>query len=318
MLLGERTVQGQRTHVEQMKTGFGSDISQCRSGEEILRISDTAWTAEKVPLYMADGTIVPGSNAIVRKTDRRILSPSASDGYTIFQQEQFLPIMDGLMSLGASPIMGGAFFGGKRVWYQFELPQTDVFGDRHRQYLYLINSHDGSGCVQIMTSLLRIVCSNSINMMVKGASARWSYIHRGDLIGKVEEAQAAILRAEDYKVNYKHQADKLRLTRIDDSVVDHVLEQIIPFPKVKDGEVMSERVKRTTLEKRARIAEIYRSKTDLEDFRGTAYGLFQAVADDLSNPVFMRLGDTTKERYVDQSISGHPLLGKAYNALLVA
>ncbi len=302
--------------VEKMRTGFGTDISECQNFDEILETSGTNWTVGKIPLFTGDGRQVEGAYAIQRDIDHRILCPAVTGMYAPFQQEQFRDIANGLMNQGAEPVLGGSFYGGKKVWYQFQMPDQEIMGDNHRHYLYLMNSHDTSGSVIIMTSLLRIACSNGINMLMKNAVSQWRYRHSGDLDVRVAEAKQAIMHANQYVEAYREAADTLQHQTVTGQEVNDFIEQLFPFPKVAEGKELSDRQILTVAEKRARMQEIIQNKDDLCMLGNTKFKLLQAAADYVSHPVFSKHGKNTEERYVETSMSGHPLLNRAYSLLV--
>lgn len=62
----------------------------------------------------------------------------------------------------------------------------------------------------------------------------------------------------------------------------------------------------------------YKKAPDLEKFRGTAWGLINAVADHVTHREPLRKHKSFKERHFEKIINGNNLLNKAYELLKAA
>lgn len=299
---------------EVRRTGFGQDISKANNFEEILTQSGTDWTVEKVPLYLADGTRVKDAYAMQRQMDQKILAPNVSEKYVPFQNSAFAELADGLIGLGASPLKGGSFYGGRKVWYQFAMSEREISGDNHSQYLFLMASHDGSGSVMVATTLMRIACSNQINMLLrKGTSFKWTYVHKDGALTRYESDAARIMTgAAGYADAYALTAEELRGIAITDDYVSDYIDSLFPIDPEKE---LTERQIAGIEEKRNRLRDIYYHKDDLTLMGHNRLRLLQATSDYLSHPIFQRVQKDTAERYFDKGISGHALLQHGFNIL---
>lgn len=298
-------------------TGVGTDLRGCTSFDEMMKKSNTDWKAEKIPLFTEAGEKVEDAFAIKRCSDNKILCPSVSKRYKVFNQEEFTDLADALIDLGAKPTRGDSFYGGRRVWYHFEFDDKTILGDVYKHNLYLLNSFDTTGGVIVATSMTRIVCSNAINMMLKNAANRWSYSHTGDIAGKIDEAARTILLSGNYAKAYETEAQRLLGMDVDDSFVNGFIEKIIPMPKKDedaDERIYQIQVARTELA-RDRIKDIYHGKEDLKDMKKSRLRLLQSVSDFVSHPEFIRERKDTKDRHEFSLMTGSPLLTKAYTLL---
>lgn len=63
---------------------------------------------------------------------------------------------------------------------------------------------------------------------------------------------------------------------------------------------------------------IYNEKDDLQNFRGTAWGMYNAIADYVSNTTPFRNTATYKENKMAKFCSGYAMLNTAQDLLMVA
>lgn len=297
---------------ERERTGLGIDITGCRDFHEILTETGTDWRTHLEPVYLADGTEVPDNFAAIRDMDRRILSNrTLSHQYRPFQNEDFTDIGQGLMDAGAKPWRGGAYYGGRKVWYQFDLGDTEIMGDTHNRYLILSNTHDGSGSVMIAIVLVRIVCSNAMNFAMKNCSYKWAYVHKGQIGDKVAAAKAALLQSDQYLEKYKKEVDRLQKEPMSTAEINAAVELLMPFSK--DA---SDASKERTQRQRDDLLRLYYGKSDLSLLGDTKYHFMSAVSDYTSHPTSRRKQtEEALERQQDRIMSGDPLLQKAYRLI---
>lgn len=297
---------------ERERTGLGIDITGCRDFHEILTETGTDWKTHLEPVYLADGTEVPDNFAAIRDMDRKILSNrTLSHQYKPFQNEDFADIGQGLMDAGAKPWRGGAYYGGRKVWYQFDLGDTEIMGDNHNRYLILSNTHDGSGSVMIAIVLVRIVCSNAMNFAMKNCSYKWAYVHKGQIGDKVAAAKAALLQSDQYLEKYKKEVDRLQKEPMSTAEINAAVELLMPF--AKDA---SDASKERTQKQRDDLLSLYYGKSDLSLLGDTKYHFMSAVSDYTSHPTSRRKQtEEALERQQDRIMSGDPLLQKAYRLI---
>lgn len=297
---------------ERERTGFGIDITGCRDFHEILTETGTDWRTHMEPVFLANGQEVPDNFAAIRDMDGKILSNrTLSHLYRPFQNEDFMDIGQGLMDAGAKPWRGGAYYGGRKVWYQFDLGDTEIMGDTHNRYLILSNAHDGSGSVTIAVVLVRIVCSNAMNFAMRNCSYKWAYVHKGQIGDKVAAAKAALLQSDAYLAEYKQEVDRLQKESMTAAEINAAVELLMPFAK-DASDASKERVQN----QRDSLLNLYYSKSDLSLLGDTKYHFISAVSDYTSHPTSRRRQtEEALERQQDRIMSGDPLLQKAYRLI---
>ena len=138
------------------------------------------WNIRKAPIYtMAEtGSLpVPGRAAVlrdnpVRKGQIDVLG-DVGEGYGVIQNEEHAGLLNALVDeSGAHFETAGAIEGGRKVFITMKVPETITIGgvDQIDQYIAAINSHDGSMAFTLMTTPVRIVCKNTLNLALGSTS----------------------------------------------------------------------------------------------------------------------------------------------------
>ena len=84
-----------------------------------------------------------------------------------------------------TPLPAGALRRGEKIWLLAKLPgsiRIRFSEDVSQKYLLLSNSHDGSSCLRIFFTTIRVVCANTLAMADReGFREGIAIRHQGDL-----------------------------------------------------------------------------------------------------------------------------------------
>lgn len=91
----------------------------------------------------------------------------------------------------------GSFRGGRRVFISAELPNDlvidpDGINDHVRQFLTVINSHDGTTPLIAMVTPWRTVCKNTERLALNGAKTKWTIRHTKNWANRADEAKRTL------------------------------------------------------------------------------------------------------------------------------
>jgi phage/plasmid-like protein (TIGR03299 family) len=179
-----------------------------RSGEEAIVAAGLDWTVGGEPVFVR-GEEMPGYRANVRSDTGEVLG-LVTNKYQLVQNKEAFGFSDSL--LGDSEVSyetAGSLKNGRTVWALLNLPQYNLLGDKMDSYLLLSNSHDGTAAIRVATVSVRVVCQNTLNAAISGATRFWSILHRGDIGVKMEEASRSLALHNRYVTKLREEADNL-------------------------------------------------------------------------------------------------------------
>ena len=296
---------------EQLRTGFGQDISMAKTVDEALELAGLNWTVEQRPIMFPDayGNLIQMENQVanVRVEDNRPLGV-VTEKYKVCQNREAFDFIDNLISDGSvSFTMAGSFRGGRSVWIQGIINGYDeILGDEIIKYVLFTNSHDGTGSIRTLFTPVRLVCSNAINFAIKKAIRSWNCVHTGNLEDKLINAQNTLLLADDYMDALKNDVEVLSSINLTDNDVQDILINLFP-----DGN--TERTQENAELTRGLITQVYENKDDLVGMDRTAYRFINAVSDYVTHATPLRQTQTYNERLFRKVAEGHPVIDKAYS-----
>lgn len=167
------------------------------------------WPVAQYPLFakLPDGSEieVPTHVANVRTADadgnaiRHLLGVVGAD-YSVCQNRELAEFTDALAQTGRVTIEScGSVRGGKRVWFLARGEAFDVGGsDKIWPYVLVSNGHDGTQAIRITPTTVRVVCSNTLHMVIprtegeQAESAAYVIRHSGKIADKLGQARAAL------------------------------------------------------------------------------------------------------------------------------
>jgi phage/plasmid-like protein (TIGR03299 family) len=217
--------------------GLGTIIEHDVTAVQACEQYGLGWNVDRWPIFTKNpltGELVEVDThrANVRLIDTpegptpSILGLTGED-YQVCQNRELAEFMDALAQTGKVVIeTAGSIRGGKRVWF---LARSDAYdmpgGDKSYSYLLGSNAHDGTGSIRLDPTDIRVVCKNTLNMVLPvDAVERSSQLvepaaitirHSGKLANKLEEARRAIREFDRIKQQHRELVAQLAEKRID-------------------------------------------------------------------------------------------------------
>lgn len=201
--------------------GLGTVVEDAPTPAEALKIARLDWSVEQWPLYATNGgtglglaterVVILNIVANVRSDTKAVLG-LVGTGYTPIQNAELAEFCGLLAEQGDEVRVetAGSIRGGAKVWFLLRGESFSVRGRRSTEdivspYILASNGHDGGTALRLTPTSVRVVCSNTLHMVIPGfeAEAGASFgrrnigagfvaNHAGDVRGKVEEAKAAL------------------------------------------------------------------------------------------------------------------------------
>lgn len=259
--------------------GLGTIKDHALSSLEAILDGGLDWQVEKRPIYFPSDTqgqlkIFPNQYATVRSTDLQPLGV-VSDRYQIVQNRDAFKWIEGLLGEGITFEAAGSLKGGRLVFILAHMPAQLVLGDEIRPYFMFSNWHDGTGTMDEILTPVRVVCWNTWNMALKGATRKFSVRHTGDMEDKQANVAATLQIASTYMDKFAMTAETLEQTKVSRKDFFDIVTEVWPEPS-KTDESYARKEKQ-----REKVVSMFLQAVkapDLQKFSGTAYLIQQAAS----------------------------------------
>ena len=289
--------------------GIGTVVEDAPTSDEAIKIAKLDWKVEQFPVY-ANGNLIPEHFANIRMDTNEALGIVKSR-YKIVQNDEAFDFVDGIVGndeIACHYETAGSLFNGRKIFLLVRLPDKKILGDDIENYLFFTTSHDGSGSLTAGISNVRVVCNNTLQMAIKGANRIWRCKHTTNIDDRRQEAQKALGLAVKYMDNMDVVAEQMAWKKIDEEAFFRTL-----FDKNPTNIADKNKMRTITM-----IHDIYNEKDDLANFKGTAWGVYNAVADFVSNSAPFRNTSTYKENKLVGFFDGYKLLDETQKILMSA
>jgi len=155
-----------------------------------------------------------------------------------------------------------------RVFMTMELAEFQVFGsDPYKLYLFFRTSHDGGMGLKAYVVPIRVWCTNQQQLVTEHHQGYWTVEHTGTLERRLEEARESLEQVVEYSTEFNALAEKLVATTVSDQKVRSVLSRLVPEGRARRDDIIAD------------LKHTYQTSETVEPYRGTAYGLLNAVTE---------------------------------------
>ena len=236
---------------------------------ELLSDTKTTWGVTKKPLTCPDG--YPTESFGIYRNDNNKWLGTVGKTYEMMQNSTLAEnIIEASMDI-SEKFRGGELYGGKKVYYQAQLQDTQIANDTIKRYITGLNSHDGSSSIGFGFTNTVVVCQNTFYMAMKEVNR---FRHSASAQQRVELAREEIrrvLKAESGLMdNYKRMAD----TKISTVVTKRVIADLFGFNE-QDFDKETKDFSTKKVNDMAKFSQILDS--ELNSHGQTLWGLFNAV-----------------------------------------
>ena len=290
--------------------GIGTVVEDAVGSADALRIAKLDWVVTQYPVS-ANGKEIPGVFANVRSDTNESLGVVKSR-YNVLQNVDAFNFIDDIIENNSGTECkyetAGSLFNGRRVFMLVRLPNQKLVGDDVENYMFFTNSHDGTSALLAGITNVRVVCNNTLQMAIEGASRTWKCHHTKNLEGRKKEAAESLGLAVKYISGLDKTAREMATRKINEEAFFRRLFEQNPLKQSEKG--MENMVEK--------IHYLYNEKDDLQNFKGTAWGMYNAVADFVSNTVPQRKTTGANEKKLADFFDGYSYLTEAQKILMIA
>jgi len=236
---------------------------------DLLTDTKTNWGVTKKPLTCPDG--YPTESFGIYRNDNNKWLGTVGKQYELMQNSTLAEnIIEASMDI-SEKFRGGELYGGKKVYFQAQLSDTQIANDTIKRYVTGLNSHDGSSSIGFGFTNQVVVCQNTFHIAMKDVSR---FRHTSSAQQRVELARQEInrmLKIESGLMdNYKRMAD----TKINTAVTKRVIADLFGFNE-EDFDKETKDFSTKKINDISKFKEILDS--ELSSHGQTLWGLFNAV-----------------------------------------
>ena len=254
---------------------------------------------EKVPVVLADGTIVPGNFALVRTDDKTVINcRCVGSRYQPLQNIELVEFLDcTLVKPNAGLIdydTAGSFDGGKTAFVSLEVLKTKIKGDSSDTETKIVSANEyGNNCSSIFKALTRIVCKNTFRIGKAEGIANGSFTkfrHHKDIKermqGQIINLANEISEMELYIAKLNAMAD----ITMSISEAEHFVKSLLPLASDCNEDV-ADLNKDKVIENRDIILDVFKNgnfDTLSQSTARSRYAMFQATTFFIGHPEYRR------------------------------
>lgn len=231
--------------------GLGVMVKELMAPFQAIKEAQLEWVVNKRPLWVralpdSKAEQIPDRFAVVRSDTGAYLG-NVGPNYTPIQHNEQAEFIEALVGEGNAVVECiGALFGGRRTFWTCKLPQDLVLDgtDRIKQYLLLMNAHDGSMSFRAFWSPIRVVCNNTLNAALsrqKQDSGDVWIRHTKNAKDRIKEAKQILGLAKDYYEQLGDEFGVMSQKIVERETAESYFNEIFPQ---KENETEKEFVKR--------------------------------------------------------------------------
>jgi len=292
--------------------GLGVTLDGVLTSKEAIKAARLEWLVNQIPVYASNNWAqpIPGFVANVRSDTKEVLG-IVSDKYCVAQNKELFEFSDELIGnnrVKCTYETAGSLWNGRRVFMLVNMPKGRIAGDEYQPYLCLSNAHDGSSALQIFLTGIRVVCNNTLQAALRTAKRKISIRHLGVMEQRKSEAIRTMGAASKYFHDLEAFASLLAGKKVN---VNKVLEKL--YPASRD---MTKRQFNSNNEVKEIIRAICSQKSDLQNFKGTAWGVYSGIADYRSNAEPRRKTATFADTKMARFLDGDEVMNRAQEIIM--
>lgn len=295
------------------------NVEDCKTAEDVMFKARLNWTVAKcevvakIPIlatlnnpngfvYGTDYYIECGNAYATYRTDTNTPLGIVKERYTPVQNLDAFTFFNNAIGKNKAIWQTAGYFGnGERIFVSAKLPKNIyVNGDPVENYLVFTTSHDGSSGVKILFTPIRVVCENTLNAAIQGATNYISFRHTKSVHDNLDIANE-ILGICEKKIEYtSNRYNTMRNDIINDNEAmslfgnviltsneifkieqtGHTIEQIIlrDWNAIHDSDISMRKVNMLS-----EINNYYFNGIGQKSIIGTKWGVYNAITGYYSN-----------------------------------
>ena len=279
--------------------GLGQIVDSYPTSREAMSFAGLDFEVVKKPLFIDSGSLridakvsqgetptipVPNYFATVR-TDNGTPLGVVGDGYHIVQNRDAFSFFDAIV--GGDGIFyetAGALGKGERIFITAKLPGYIQVGcdDLIEKYLFLTNSHDGSGSITAAFTPVRIVCMNTLNAAMRDMTNVIRIRHTSNAKDRLQQAHKVMGIVTKFSDQMEPVFNQWAKVRITDKQLKTLIEMVMAPNQQTLGNMKDADAAQFSTQFINTVESVYEyalgsATQNLETTAGTVFGAYNAV-----------------------------------------
>ena len=284
--------------------GLGQIVEDYPTSREALQFAGLDFEVVKRPIYaiperepedagVLDAITISNHFATVR-TDRNTALGVVGRDYEIVQNRDAFSFFDAIVGCDSGILYetAGALGRGERIFITAKLPNYIKVGsdDVIEQYVFLTNTHDGSGSIIAAFTPVRVVCNNTLNAALRNCSNVVKIKHTANAKDRLKEAHKVMGMMNTLSPMLEGIFNQWSKVRIKDTEVQELIKKAMsPTKEVLDRVALGDYKELSTMFKNTcdRVFEYanVNPSQQLETTKGTLFGAYNAITGYYQNVV---------------------------------
>jgi len=260
--------------------GLGQTVKEAQTADKAIELAGLDFDVEKTAAYMkiGDEEVMVPRKYVTYRQDTKVPFGVVGEQYTILQNRDAFGFFDSIVGSDMAIYeTAGALKDGQKVFITAKLPDYIKVGngDMIEQYLFLTNTHDGSGAVTVAFTPVRIVCANTLNMALRSCKNRVSIRHTSGVHSNLMAAKKVMGMVDVFSDHIEAAYNRLAGIKVTDKKARKLIEDALA-PK---GHVKGEEFNSRFVNQIDGIMEFMLSDDtqQFETCKGTAFGVLNGV-----------------------------------------
>lgn len=203
--------------------------------------------------------------------------------WTPFQNEDCAGLLADIEDMsGARLTTVGVMDGGRKTFLSMKMPEGMTFRsprtgqtDITDLYLTVFNAHNGGGSLSAVITPVRPMCANQQRMSERSARSRFLLRHTGDAGLRMAQLREVLGDSLAYRHTFADQCNEMIGREMDEELARIQLEALF---HATDPD-LTERQRELRQQTVSSVMDLYLGSATVEPFRGTAYGVYNAVTE---------------------------------------
>lgn len=190
---------------------------------EFLNQTKTNWTVSKRPLFDVNNN--PSGGYGIYRDDLNVCLGMSKERYTIVQNSEVLDLlMEATSQVGIEGQGGGIIENGKKIYYQFPLPDVTIGASVTKRFITALSSHDGTSGIAFGATNVNVYCSNTFfKAMSDLAKVKHTQSYRDKVMPIVENLKMSLSQESLVIENLKKLSEISISSNIDDDFLMSIL-----------------------------------------------------------------------------------------------